>query len=64
LDLRLYETEDGNAVIAPWNPAIQPGTEVVAEGSIHGVLSVPVGTSTDERTTAVGRAAALVPVEP
>ena len=32
---RVYETADGDAVIAPWNPAIRPGMKVVAEGSIQ-----------------------------
>jgi len=30
-ELRAYWLDDGDVMIAPWNPAIRPGMEVVAE---------------------------------
>jgi len=60
---RVYETADGDAVIAPWNPAIRPGMKVVAEGSIHGAFTVPAVERSGDERTAVGRAEALVPME-
>jgi hypothetical protein len=32
--MRAYWLDEGHVMIAPWNPAIEPGMEVVAERSV------------------------------
>jgi hypothetical protein len=43
-DLRAYWLDDGDVLIAPANPLIEPGMDVVGEGSV-GVVLIDVATS-------------------